>query len=262
MIALTQNLWGGAPLWTVRRKSLARRIAEIRPDFVGLQEVHALDPEGFGNQAQELGDLVGGYEAIFAPGRVTRSGPCEGLAILSRHVIIASKALTLSQDRGDRLDRLGPRIVVRALIDLPGGPVDIFVTHLALSARARIRTTRELLGFVDRERSRSMGLGAVLMGDLNAGPVDEAISILESADWLDTWKAANGPRARGATWPAIAPSRRIDYVFIQPPAKWQVVGCRREPASGSDHLGLVASLELTRADPPALPPGWGAGPSA
>src|SRR4051794_36697907 len=71
MIILTQNIWGGAPLWWLRRRSLARRIAHLRPDVVGLQEVHAPDPGGGASQAHELGGLAGGYHAIFAPGRVT-----------------------------------------------------------------------------------------------------------------------------------------------------------------------------------------------
>src|SRR4051812_1587996 len=43
LIVLTQNIWGGAPLWKFRCRSLARRIARLRPDIIGLQEVHAPD---------------------------------------------------------------------------------------------------------------------------------------------------------------------------------------------------------------------------
>lgn len=132
------------------------------------------------------------------------------------------------------------------MTDLPVGPVDVFVTHLSISRRARIRTARELLDFVGHERSRSSGLGAVLMGDLNAKPVEGTITSLEGDDWLDTWKTANGPHCRGGTWPAIAPSARIDYVLVQPSERWRVLGCRREPFSGSDHRGVVASLDLIR----------------
>jgi len=246
ILVLTQNLWGGAPLWAIRRRALARRIALLRPDIVGLQEVHAPDPGGAGSQAQELCGLVGGYHATFAPGRVTPSGRCEGVAILSRHAIADRAVVALSRDGGDLLDRCGPRVVLRATVDLPDGPVDAVVTHLSISRRARIRTVHELLGFVGLGRSRSPGLGAVLMGDLNAPPGEETIAALEGGGWLDAWKSANGPRRRGGTWPAIAPSRRIDYILVRPPAKWRVLGCRREPASGSDHRGVVASLGVIR----------------
>ena len=246
MIALTQNIWGGAPFWRSQRRALARRIAAIRPDLVGLQEVHAPDPDGSGSQAHELCGLVGGYEATFAPGRVAPSGRCEGVALLSRHSVHDRSTLTLSQDTGDRLDSYGPRVVLRATLDLPGGPVDASVTHLSISRRARMRTVRELLGFLGRERSRSPGLGAVLMGDLNAEPGEETVAALEGGGWIDAWTAADGPRSRGGTWPAIAPSRRIDYIFLRPTGAWRVTGCRREPISGSDHRGVVACLELIR----------------
>lgn len=114
LTVLTQNIWGGAPFWTVRRRSLARRIAALRPDIVGLQEVHAPDIGGSESQAHELCGLVGGYEATFEPGRVAASGACEGVAILSRHAIVGRSAITLSQGGGDRLDRYGPRVVLRA----------------------------------------------------------------------------------------------------------------------------------------------------
>jgi endonuclease/exonuclease/phosphatase family metal-dependent hydrolase len=137
--------------------------------------------------------------------------------------------------------------------------VDVLVTHLSLSRRARHRTISELAAFAARERRRSGSLGAVLMGDLNAQPDEATTAALErcgtayGGPWLDAWKARHGGSARGGTWPAIAPFRRIDYVFVQPPASWEVRGCEIEPVSGSDHRGLLARLRL-RATARALEP--------
>ena len=239
MIVLTQNIWGGAPFWPSRRRALARRIAALRPDLVGLQEVHSPDPDGKHSQAHELGSLLDGYEAHFQAARIMSSGHCEGVAILSRHPIGARTAVTLSQDRADRLDRLGPRVVMHARVNAPDGPLDAFVTHLSVSRRARARTLPELLRFVD-------GDGAVLMGDLNAGPDEPTIAALEGGGWLDAWKATHPPNARGGTWPALAPSRRIDYIFVWHPGRWRVVACEREPLAGSDHRGVSALLEADR----------------
>src|SRR5262245_28894110 len=107
MIVLTQNIWGGAPLWNLRCRSLGRRISRLRPDFVGLQEVHALDPYGGMSQAHQLGDRIGATCVIFAPGRITSSGRCEGVAIVSRHPIREHSVESLSMGRGDLLDRFG-----------------------------------------------------------------------------------------------------------------------------------------------------------
>lgn len=249
MIVLTQNIWGGAPLWNLRRRSLARRIARLRPDIIGLQEVHAPIPDGGMSQAQLLGEHIGGYQTAFAPGRVGPSGRCEGVAILSRHPIGRHSAESLTPDRSDVLDRFGPRVVLHALVESPEGPVDVFVTHLSISRRARTRTIHELLAFTAREQSRSSARGAILLGDLNAEPDEPTIAALEGGGgqdgkpWIDAWRAANGPGRRGGTWPAFAPYRRIDYIFLR--EGWRVQRCEREPMAGSDHRGIVALISPT-----------------
>src|SRR4051812_48367556 len=249
-VVLTQNLWGGAPFWGLRRRSLARGLARLRPDVVGLQEVHAPDPVGETSQAHQLADRAGGYRVVFAPGRVTPSGRCEGVAILSRHPIVGHSVEALTMDRGDLLDRLGRRVVLHAVVESPAGPIDTFVTHLSVSRRARARTIHELLAFTARACSHTRGRGAILMGDLNAPPGESIVAALEGGDdrgggaWRDAWKLANGPDASGGTYPAPVPYRRIDYILLRPHERWQVLACNRMPAGGSDHLGVVARLAL------------------
>jgi endonuclease/exonuclease/phosphatase family metal-dependent hydrolase len=260
-IVLTQNAFGAGPRWDVRRRLLARRITQLHPDVVGLQEVHAGSVTGEGSQAHELADLVGGYHVDFAPGRLKPDGGCEGVALLCRTGIRERSVEALTIDPGDFFDRSSQRIVLCAMLDLPEGPVDVFVTHLSLSRRARVRTIAEVLAFAGREWARSGSVGAVLMGDFNALPEEPAIQTLEAGDpslggpWIDAWKCGTGGRGRGATWPAIAPFRRIDYIYFQPEHRWTLRACELEPVSGSDHLGLVARLQLhvaaeARAHPP------------
>jgi endonuclease/exonuclease/phosphatase family metal-dependent hydrolase len=79
------------------------------------------------------------------------------------------------------------------------------------------------------------------MGDLNAEPDDPTIAALQGG-WLDAWACAHGAGSRGGTWPAIAPYRRIDYVFTQPMDRWAVRACRRV-VTASDHLGVLAQLD-------------------
>jgi endonuclease/exonuclease/phosphatase family metal-dependent hydrolase len=244
LTSLTQNIWGGAPFWGLRRRPLARRIAHLRPDIIGLQEVHAPDTSGGASQAHELAGLVGGYHTVFAPGRVTPSGRCEGVAIMTSHNLRERQVCHLTRDRNAPLDRFGPRVVLRALVETPEGPVDAFVTHLSVSRRARANTVPELIAFA-RDRSPS-SRGAVLLGDLTAAPDERVVEMLEIDDWIDTWKSANLSGVRGGTWPAIAPYRRIDYIFVQPAECWVVHSCQREPPTGSDHLGVLARLSPTR----------------
>jgi endonuclease/exonuclease/phosphatase family metal-dependent hydrolase len=238
LTVLTQNIWGGAPFWRLRHGVLARLIARTQPDLVGLQEVHAPDPSVAESQAHEVARLVGGYDVIFAAGRIARSGRCEGVAILSRHPVLDREACRLIGDPDDTRDRFGPRVVLGALIEIPNGRVDVFVTHLSLSRRARDRSILELADFTSRGRARS----AILMGDLNAEPDEPTIEVLTGVEggWLDAWPSA--PGAEGGTWPAIAPYRRIDYILAGPRDGWTIRDCRRV-FTGSDHLGVVARLE-------------------
>jgi endonuclease/exonuclease/phosphatase family metal-dependent hydrolase len=244
---LTQNAWGGVGLWDRRCEALSQRIRSLRPAVIGLQEIHAASVEEGCSQASEIATLASGYRAWFAPGRVTPSGACEGVALLCREDIdvIERSIEALTLDRSDPFEGEHQRIVLRAAIGWHGAVIDVLVTHLSLSQRARTRTVRELLSFAEREREKSGSVGAVLMGDFNAPPSEEAIAGLCHGEhgWLDTFRHVHG-EAPGGTWPAGFPLRRIDYVFVQPADRWIVTRCDRLPFSGSDHLGVMAWLDL------------------
>ncbi|WP_437676280.1 endonuclease/exonuclease/phosphatase family protein [Sorangium sp. So ce131] len=249
IVFLTQNIWGGVALWERRRTMLARLISEMRPGVIGLQEVHAQAARGDLGQAGELARLAGGYRAWFAPGRVAAGGECEGVALLCREDIevIDHSLEALTLDRDDPFERDSQRVVLRAAIRQAGAVVDVLVTHLSLSRRARARTVRELVSFAARERQKSGSVGAVMMGDFNALPSEEAVCFLRAsagdARWVDAWMHTH-PGKTGGTWPAGLPLRRIDYVFVQPGDGWTIARCERAPFSGSDHHGVAAWLRL------------------
>lgn len=239
LTVMTQNVLGGGSLWKLRSRALARRIAHERPDVIGLQEVHAASRSAARTQAHEIADLVGGYHVDFAPGRVAQDGACEGCALLCRREIRERSVLSLTFDPLDRLDRAGQRVVLAATLDVAEHTIDVFVTHLSLSKRARVRTMQELVAFTAVERAASGSVAGVLLGDLNATPGEEAIAAVREA-WTDAW----GARRRGATWPAPLPYLRIDYVLVQPSDRWVVRECRRVRSIASDHLGVLAHLVL------------------
>jgi endonuclease/exonuclease/phosphatase family metal-dependent hydrolase len=215
---LTQNVWGGVPAWSRRRESLARELARCAPEVIGLQEVHApplgAAPSIPASQAHQLAASLGAYHAYYAPGRVKLSGASEGVALLCQGSMREHAVHALTLDPTDRFDRRHPRVVLCATVDVGRYSVDVFVTHLSLSPRARSRTAAELLAFAERERRRSGSDAAVLLGDLNAHSGEECITEIERASrhgrpWCDAWKAAHGQGA-GDTWPALWPLRRLD----------------------------------------------------
>src|SRR5580704_13347337 len=139
LLAMTQNAWGGAPLWRRREERLARILDEHRPAVLGLQEIHAAAPTGEDSQAHGLAVRAGGYRAFFWPGEIAESGACEGVALLCRDdVEVLGQAVTrLSLDRDDPLDRVTQRVLARTTICFAGAVVDVLVAHLSISKRAR-----------------------------------------------------------------------------------------------------------------------------
>ena len=240
LVMLTQNALGVGPGWPWRRRLLARRIAALGPDVVGLQEVrHAASPA---SQAHELAGLVGGFEVVTAPGHPGPEGGREGVALLCRRPILGARAEHLTLPDEDPSSGRGRRAVLRATIEAPGGTLDAYVTHLPRSRRAKVRMVAELLAFVGSELLATGSRAAVLMGDFNAAPDEPSIRSIAEAGWRDAWTAIHGDRARGGTWPAPAPVQRLDYIFARLAPGWAIVSCIREPLSGSDHRGVAAVL--------------------
>lgn len=235
LTVLTQNVWGGFPRWRERSRLLRERIAALQPEVVGLQEVHK---ENGHTQADEIAPE--GYRVFFAAGRKYGEAS-EGIALLVHCDAQAHEPCALTLDPSDRFEGQNQRMVLAVTIERPEGPIDVFVTHLSLSRRARTRTAAELVAFVERVHNDSHSVASVLCGDLNADPREPAVELLEQ-QWTDAWRAARGG-ARGGTWPAMLPFRRLDYVFTR--GAIAVAGCKRVPYSGSDHLGVLARLQVT-----------------
>lgn len=75
----------------------------------------------------------------------------------------------------------------------------------------------------------------VFAGDLNAVPDSRAIALLTAAGFRDLAAGA------GDTFPAIAPTRRIDYVLAK---GITVASARVLTSSASDHRAVVVDLVL------------------
>jgi endonuclease/exonuclease/phosphatase family metal-dependent hydrolase len=246
LVVVTQNAWGAAPLWERRRASLARSIAEARPDVVGLQEIHAAaaDDGWGGSQAHQIAEQAGGYRAFFAPGRAKSGGGAEGVALLVRSdvEVLDHETLSLSLDARDPLEGKNQRVVLRARVRRGGLVAQVLVTHLSLSKRARERTLPEIVAFAAEAERRSGSPGAVLLGDFNATPGEPSLTALDGG-WVDAWRQMHpGAPGGGGTWPAVAPFRRLDYVFVRPGSGWEIAGCTRMALAGSDHVGLCARI--------------------
>jgi endonuclease/exonuclease/phosphatase family metal-dependent hydrolase len=110
--------------------------------------------------------------------------------------------------------------------------------HLGLAPRQRERHARELTDAL------MGGEGGLVLGvDLNEGPEAPAVRWIAERLYDAFAVAGEGP---GETFPAAAPTARIDYLFVAEGFRvlraWVATEGRAERAS--DHLPVVADLEF------------------
>jgi endonuclease/exonuclease/phosphatase family metal-dependent hydrolase len=227
----------------------ASAISDLDADVVGLQEVdvHWGARSQWADTAQELADRLG-MRVFFAP-IYSLDPPAEGqprreygVAVLSRWPIVAATnhPLTrLSTVVPDPTPAPAPGFP-EVVIEKQGARVHVYTTHLDYRADPSVRQTqvRETLDIL----ADDAGEPRVLVGDLNATPEAPELAPL----WpvlTDAWAAA--PAAgTGLTYPAITPTKRIDYVTASTEVK--VVASQVVETAASDHRPVVADLVVGR----------------
>lgn len=174
------------------------------------------------------------YENALASGHPHRA-VAGTVGLWSRYPLTDSRPVDIRPaDVGPDWNR-GLRVTART----PHGDVAVYVAHLP---SIRIRPPD---GFGSGRRDESAAkLGAavasekldrvILLGDLNGTLDDRGLSPLTS-------RLASTRRGFGFSWPAALPLARIDHVMTRtaiPVAAWTL------PATGSDHLPLIARVDL------------------
>ena len=252
------NLWGRWGPWEERQEPIRKTLARIDADVIGLQEVWAEDER---TQASVLADTWGFHSTYGS--RLPFPDFHLGIGIVSRWPIVGSEERPLP-DAGEPDER---RLVLRADIDGPRGPLQVFTTHLNWRfdhSHVRVAQIQAIAQFIAESPERSYP--PILCGDLNATPDSEEIRMLTGKAKVaspglvfhDAWDVA-GDGTSGFTWDNanpfaardLEPNRRIDYVLAGWPKEGgagQIVGARvdaTEPADGihpSDHAAIVAEL--------------------
>jgi endonuclease/exonuclease/phosphatase family metal-dependent hydrolase len=257
---MTWNLWWQYGPWEQRQPAIALTMTAIDADIICIQEVWSTPDQ---NQAAELANLLD-FDHAYAS-RVELDGVEVGNAVLSRWPIEYYETMPLPA--ADHVQEF--RLCLRADIDGPEGPLQVFSTHLNWrfdQSDVRQEQVHTIARFVDGSPERDYP--PILCGDFNATPDSDEIRMLTGRSkvpvpklvFLDAWEAAverEGP-TEGFTWDnkntfALEdhePSRRIDYVFVGWPrdgGRGHVVSCQvvNEPVEDifpSDHAAVVAEL--------------------
>lgn len=259
---MTWNLWWRFGPWEARQPAILETLRRVDADIICLQEVW--ETRSGASQPRALAEALG-YHYVAAAGLgLDIAEESLGNAVLSRWPIAQAHAQGLPAPEG--LDEL--RCVLRADIDGPRGPLQVFCTHLNWRLdQSHVR--QQQLGAICKlihETRAERSYPPILCGDLNADPESDEIRRLtglalpytEKLIFLDAWRVAGGP-GPGWTWSRLnpftaadpEPDRRIDYVLAGYPTdgmRGELVEARVEgvePVDGvqpSDHYAVRAEL--------------------
>ena len=240
---LSYNVWNtNPPHWVynnnVKRKErynrrmdlLAQNIKDSGADIVALQEVRydsSFSSRNF--QLEHILERLGeSWQHVYQPAmdyfeaeKGQKGREEEGLAIISRFPIIKTDYLLLPRLFNDGDDKQHQRACLHAQVLANEKAIDVFVTHLSLSQRAR-ELCRSSLGVYPQQPSTS-GV-SLFMGDLNSESQDPFFTLLKGKlkdAWLELYdepeprSADENVQRHALTFPSDNPTKRIDFVLYQ-----------------------------------------------
>ncbi|HET6684978.1 MAG TPA: endonuclease/exonuclease/phosphatase family protein [Jiangellaceae bacterium] len=214
---------------------IAETIESLHADVVAMQEVDRRFAERseFADQARMLSRRLGMRLAYGAALNLEPADQNElrrqyGNAILARYPIVRRNNVLLP-----RTAAVEQRALLRAQIDIGDRLLDVYTTHLEAheTGQRALQAGAVATAIANEEGSR------ILLADLNTRP-DLAEMAAIAAVLRDGWAVGTG---RGFTYPAAAPSRRIDVVMHSVdlrPSTASVVA-----TTVSDHRPVVVDFE-------------------
>jgi endonuclease/exonuclease/phosphatase family metal-dependent hydrolase len=260
MRVATWNLLHGTalPEGTVDADRLAAAVRHLDADVIGLQEVDRAQPRSGGvDQAALVADAGGARWWRFVPtvlgtpaqpgwrpaevddGSLV-DGPTYGVALVSRWPVRAWHVRRFAAAPG-RLPLLvpgpggrprvvvvpdEPRAAVAAVLDAPGGPMSVVVTHLSFVPGFNVRQLRAIVRW-----TAGLPRPCLLVGDLNLpGGLPARIS---------GWRQL----LRAATYPSWAPRAQLDHVLADGLDPTTVRHASARQLDVSDHCAAVVDLE-------------------
>ncbi|MGQ0466019.1 MAG: endonuclease/exonuclease/phosphatase family protein [Sporichthyaceae bacterium] len=219
--------------WNVRSlrddaTAVAATLRELKPDVVCLQEAPR-----FSRWRSRCAELARESRLVMVGG-----GRSAGANVVLASLRTQVRSVVESELPGS--PRRHRRGLALAVLEVGGARVLIGGTHLSLDSTEREQQAREAV-----RRAELLGVDhVVLCADVNDVPGSPTWHVLSEA-LLDAHAVA--PVGGTLTFPAVAPNRRIDAVFVS--KNVEVLGAGvpsglANPGAASDHLPVVADLRL------------------
>ncbi len=164
----------------------------------------------------------------------------EGLGLVTSGAIIDWGSVALPPG-------LFPRKALHARVDAADGPLDALVTHFSFGDQAPVRLAQAeaLSTWIEQAVLPGAPGPVVLGGDFNDVPGSPPLAVFSA--WTAAW-AATHPGQAGKTYPAGAPTKKIDHILLHDgfgASFDQAVMVFDELVDGaypSDHYGIVAGI--------------------
>ena len=206
-------------------EQLAETILALKPDVIGLQEVHRRTLRSGGvDQLEELQKLTG-LEAVFGRSLNRDDGGEYGNAILARGDVLESQAHSLP-GTGE------PRSMLASELEIAGRRLMFYVTHFSawgrFGRRNRMQQAEAATGII-----RNSSLPFILTGDFNTGPSAEELRVFHHGDLVVSCFAKPSITHRSTR-------SCLDYIFVDP--GWEITHSEVVRTGPSDHWPLVAEL--------------------
>lgn len=227
--------------WPRRRRVIeeAARAADV--DLLALQAVRRhKDVEGGLDQGTQLADSLGLEHRLFRPAYRRDDGSEDGVALLSKRPLVGFEARELSTREGT--EDPWPRVVLRTQVSA-SITISVVNAHLSWVPEQNEDNAVELVAFLEEHEGPTL-----VVGDFNATPDAPSLRRLRDAGYLDVWRRLR-PGDSGFTFESHAPDKRIDYVLVTVDLasrleQIHVVAGGEDGSRGSDHLGLVVTLDV------------------
>jgi len=229
LVVMSYNIAGHDELYDADHiQQIAAAINQVKPDIVGLQEVHRKTWQArFHDQLRELERLTGmhGYFGT----SYKQWGGAFGDAVLTRGEFLSNEV--------HELPSVGePRIVIESVIRLDQTTISFYTTHLTTWGQLNRANRRQQLECLARH-VRTSRWPYILVGDFNAPP---------DTPEIQEFRRMNAAQLAGES---IGPThemtgKRIDYIFAD--YGWEVRGARALTIGSSDHWPITAELLWNR----------------
>lgn len=151
------------------------------------------------------------------------------------NALLVRRGISLVEAQPVPLPVLEPRGAIRADLQVSGRPVRVVAMHLDLSGLRRRQQIRSVLNHVEGCKDPCP---TVMMGDLNEWSSHGGCLREFSRPWQVL--------APGRSFPSRRPMAQLDRIIVSP--EWSLMSANVHKsamsATGSDHLPVVATLEL------------------